>query len=1103
MKNNKKIIAFSLINILFIVILLLPSVSHAASTPMYQVLSEQDKNMGLTVKNIWQQVLNAINLFVIAILILVAFSQILRININTYGVKKVLPAILMATVAANFSFLICRLMIDVANVTMTFFLAGPASTIQSNQSAVTGAFSAVTDGLSLKDASASNSGLFWFVIAQILVIAGAVMVLILAFLFIIRNWLIYFMIPLAPLAFMAMILPQTKTIFTQWWSNFSKWVFMPVVSFFWLWLGGLWFKEISTGTSILLTFGFASVCYYMAITTPFKMGGSVMSAWGNLGKKAWGATAGNAWKYTGGAAINDYKEMARLKAGNWWASQGANGKKYNPLAIMARNGAARRATIEEEKKAQGNIQNSLQGRLLDLKDGDKRLQRRINMNRHLGGEKELNEAKLEADFVENGGEAGRAYADGKKEYTVMLEAAQNNVKRVHGERDLAFIAGKGKWGEKDSRQNKLRQDFLDVQSAMDLNAAQVKKQTDEERLIGYTMRLDALARNSEVSTFKKIQDLNTQIDALPEGDKKRDELTSKRDALAARVRRELSITDDDEFNKRVANGNADYDDRLALVKKDLKEKYFNGKTGEIELPYGLRPAFKLSADKSEIIGINDMDSLGPAGASRVNALAAAAMADDSKGYTDKYSIAEIAKLLIEGEPGTFTKDDVQKVLAGRGRDVEDPLVRAKVRDALRAFWSAKRARPGSVEADEFAENMQFLIPAESADKHAGEIYKRIQKAYRIANPGITDEEAIKRGTEDLSRRDGEGATSYIERMLMTTKGGKNVSPKNIATSVLDQDPNIGTSNPATKGFASSSVGQEFTGEINNPAVNIENVASGLNTAIMNAAAHQITQLAEQLKINSERHGVSSGEVLDRSMGQIQQAKRDMAEGFARDIGLLGKQGSLTPIDREIMLGIMTKMKGKAKAQIEQELSETFKGSYGLSQGRNVALPTNMTQELIDGNSTKAQGVKSTIENIDKIQYAERVEQISPYVHGMQQIATDTSLPGTPIERVSNLASRSREALGQVSNPDAKITPDLIQSVTSILKIAGRTNEQINQIIQEREKMTDVLSVTAIAAETAAKSIDSAGNVDTTAAQEHLYGHFAEINKSGRLGNIIS
>jgi len=304
-----------ILSFLGLVYLFLPQATHAME-PIYAVLKDTTKGEGLVTKNIWTTLLNIANTFVVVILIAVAFAQILRINVSTYGVKKILPALVFAIIAANFSFLFCRLMIDVCNAILSIFFEGVKSGSGATLDSAGGvdcfkkafqATIAITKDTTPGDVS-------WFIIGQFFKIGAAVMVLILAFLFLARNWMLYFLVALAPFCMMAMVLPQTKSLFTQWWSNFVKWVFMPVVSVFWLWLGAQWFQASFSGGVWLINYIFGAICLYLAITTPAKMGGVVMGQWSGLGRKAWGMTGGKAVAWAGREA-KERSVDAGLRAG--------------------------------------------------------------------------------------------------------------------------------------------------------------------------------------------------------------------------------------------------------------------------------------------------------------------------------------------------------------------------------------------------------------------------------------------------------------------------------------------------------------------------------------------------------------------------------------------------------------------------------------------------------------------------------------------------------------------------------------------------------------------------------------------------------------------
>ena len=273
-KNYRLIFGGFLLSLIVVVFIVLatPQTTYAITVePIYKVLGG-DSPVSEQIKSVWNQILNFVNSIAIVMLIFIAFTNILRININTYGIKKFLPSLALAIIAANFSYLFCRILVDLANVACDLFINGV------NTSGITGGF----DFTSFKLTEYTQ----WprILILAIFEFIGAVFIAILAFLFFIRNYLIYFLVALSPIAIVCMVLPLTKSVFNMWWQQFWKWTFMPVVSLFWLWIAAQWVSSLSPSGGIL-AFAFAIVCYYLAITTPFKMGGAIMQQWSQAPKK--------------------------------------------------------------------------------------------------------------------------------------------------------------------------------------------------------------------------------------------------------------------------------------------------------------------------------------------------------------------------------------------------------------------------------------------------------------------------------------------------------------------------------------------------------------------------------------------------------------------------------------------------------------------------------------------------------------------------------------------------------------------------------------------------------------------------------------------------
>lgn len=404
-KNNKKLIfTLSVIALVAITWFFVPK--EAAAEKLYEVLSNTttDGTPGYTIAGVWRSILNLVNVFIIIVLIFIAFANILRININTYGIKKFLPTLFLAVIAANFSFLFCRLFVDFSNAIHDLLINGGGAGIEmgtvdttapaSIEEVCNGAYDSPQIGIAksfcvdkeLENSMVTANGTFdWAVLGKyifysLIQLAGAIFVLILAVLFFIRNYVIYFLVALSPLAMMSIILPQTKQAWNMWWTNFMRWAFLPTISLFWIWVGAKWMGlGIDTSGFSLMSAIFAGVCFYLAITTPFKMGGSIMNAWGNIGKKAWGAASYH----------------PKRAAQKWWGNQAAHGKWYNPVGHIARI-----KPMQDRKAADFDRA---------LKDTwDDKVQARLSRTR-TGGKQDIREAKL-------GGEAEKAKAESMKRY---------------------------------------------------------------------------------------------------------------------------------------------------------------------------------------------------------------------------------------------------------------------------------------------------------------------------------------------------------------------------------------------------------------------------------------------------------------------------------------------------------------------------------------------------------------------------------------------------------------------------------------------------------------------------------------------------------------
>ena len=183
----------------------------------------------------WVVVRDLCNMFFILILLVVAFATILRIE--SYQWKKILPKLLIMAVLINFSRTICGLIIDASQVIMLTF---------TNAFGTGGNFVDMTQmakyftGVTFGDFGTDNFSVLNVVIGMLigimfLIISGIVLVVAMS-VFFMRIVMLWILLVLSPLAFLAAAFPAGQKYATQWWSEFVKYIINgPVLAFF-IWM---------------------------------------------------------------------------------------------------------------------------------------------------------------------------------------------------------------------------------------------------------------------------------------------------------------------------------------------------------------------------------------------------------------------------------------------------------------------------------------------------------------------------------------------------------------------------------------------------------------------------------------------------------------------------------------------------------------------------------------------------------------------------------------------------------------------------------------------------------------------------------------------------
>jgi len=180
----------------------------------------------------WSSFRDIANVFFVIILSIIIFSQVSGVGISNYGIKKMLPKIIVFAILVNISWYISVIMIDISNIlghSLFEWLSGDgtwqfSSDSQSEDSPVeqilSGGNTAAAIGVGT---AAAISGAFAAGSSILLFISSAALALIMmVFILLIRQAAVIVLVVVSPVAFVAGILPNTEGFFKKWMKFFKN-----------------------------------------------------------------------------------------------------------------------------------------------------------------------------------------------------------------------------------------------------------------------------------------------------------------------------------------------------------------------------------------------------------------------------------------------------------------------------------------------------------------------------------------------------------------------------------------------------------------------------------------------------------------------------------------------------------------------------------------------------------------------------------------------------------------------------------------------------------------------------------------------------------------
>ncbi|MBI2589848.1 hypothetical protein HYW32_02400 [Candidatus Berkelbacteria bacterium] len=452
---------------LILLILAITVLTILEPSPVYALNSLQDlirkEDGGL--RQLWEFSRSLINYLMVAFLMMVAFANTLRINIDTYGVKKVLPNLIIAFLLANFSLFLAQIVLDLADslTCSSYMIASkeacgtqsmsPAASVMVDfargmgggsktaagiilgvggvgglaAGGLAGALISLIPGVNFAAGAAALIGVaLACVIIFLLALVPTILMLVLWAMFIIRFYFLQFLIAAAPAAFILMAFPFGKNIFNKWLNQFLTWAFMKPIAFLLMALGSIIIQNpLGDAMGWVVSFFVAGGAIIAAVTVPWKLGSAVNSMISGLLRRA-GAFGWNSTRLglAGvGSKLKDRKDWAGRLGRGMSATAGVMSAPIAIKEVLDKN----RHDAELEARAEGASM-----------IGNKTLRRQVDDTRIAEKAKEI-EDKSAPELGEMLGEAAKRhdkhlvqailqklYKDGNAEFT-LYDMVQNKM----------------------------------------------------------------------------------------------------------------------------------------------------------------------------------------------------------------------------------------------------------------------------------------------------------------------------------------------------------------------------------------------------------------------------------------------------------------------------------------------------------------------------------------------------------------------------------------------------------------------------------------------------------------------------------------------------
>lgn len=263
-----------------------------------QPLKTDDKS---AIFQVWSYMRNLANILFVIFFIIVIYSQITNIGISNYGIKKMLPKLIIAAILINLSYYICAIAVDLSNILghelqnilisiREEIFKNPNNTIERDTLSWGSIASTVLGGVGSIAYAGMTFSMYGGLGTVLLILGSLVGVVFSALVAIIilaaRQAIIVVLIFLAPLAFAANVLPNTEKWFEKWKDLLTTMLVMyPIfaILFGGAQLAGTTIIMSSNGSIIVLILGMV-VQVVPLVITPFliRLSGSLLGKFAGM-----------------------------------------------------------------------------------------------------------------------------------------------------------------------------------------------------------------------------------------------------------------------------------------------------------------------------------------------------------------------------------------------------------------------------------------------------------------------------------------------------------------------------------------------------------------------------------------------------------------------------------------------------------------------------------------------------------------------------------------------------------------------------------------------------------------------------------------------------